>query len=192
VFDRDAAVKHLAWVILGAVVVAGAVLYMVQYRPLAGRLADRTRETEMWIAKIEQLKRDARLEETRQKLAPDVGFLLADVFPNQDSFGLTRYARDTLAALANEFRKSQGEIRITVFSDDSGTSLYTKLKYANALAYSAAKAAAVSRFLESQGIPSNRMVVVAYGQGRPRSATIPDLSTFAGRRLEISLRAAAR
>jgi len=183
--------KHLGWILLAVVVVAGTAVYLVRFRPLQKRLDDQTRETEMWIAKTEQLKRAAQLDATRQKLAPDVNFLLADLFPSLDSFGLTRYARDTLASLANEFRKVQGEIRITVFSDDSGANLYTKLKYPNAFAYSAAKGAAVTRFLESQGVPSNRMVVVAHGQGRERSTTIPDLKTFSRRRLEISVRATA-
>jgi outer membrane protein OmpA-like peptidoglycan-associated protein len=183
--------KYLGWILLLVVLTIGIILYSTKYQALQNRLDQQARETEMWIGKTEQMKRKAALGETRQRMAPDVSLLLADVFPGMDSFNLTRIGRDTLATLAKQLRFTQGQITVSVFTDDSSVSLPTKLKYPDAFSFAAAKGAAVVRYLAGQGVPSNRIALVAYGSGRERSPTIPDLRRISSRRLEISVLAGA-
>jgi flagellar motor protein MotB len=66
----------------------------------------------------------------------------------------------------------------------------TKSRYFDAWALSAAKAAVVTRFLQSKGIPAERMVLQALGAPRETGATLPDLKPLSNRRLEITVRAA--
>lgn len=181
--------KYLGWVLFFIVLTAGIPLYLLRYLPLERRLAQQVRETEMWMNKTEQMKQRLMLDETRQRMAPHFSLLLADLFPGVDSFNLARFARDTLAALAKELRRTKGDIVISVFTDDNDVSLHTKLKYPDAVSYSAAKGAAVIRYLRSQGIAAERMVLQAYSTGQERSAALPDLRSLASRRIEISVRA---
>ena len=181
--------KYLGWILLFITLIVGLVLYKTQYGALQDRYAQQAKEKEMWISKTEQLKRHADLNDTRQQMAPDVSLLLADMFTHVDSFSLTKYARDTLAALAVNLRRIKGEITITVFTDDSTTSLYTRVKYPDAFSYSAAKGAAIIRYLRTQGITADRLTLQAYGQGRPLSASLPDLRGLSSRRVELRIRA---
>lgn len=177
--------KYLGWIVLLLFIVAGVVWFKVKHEPLQGKLQQQVKETEMWIGKTEQMKRRLDLGETRQSMAPDASLLLADMFTHTDSFVLTKFARDTLSALANEMRMIKGEISVSIFSDDSATSLYTKVKYPDAFSYAAAKGTAIVRYLRTQGIPAERLVLLAYGTGRERGASLPDLRHIARRRVEI-------
>jgi hypothetical protein len=47
----------------------------------------------------------------------------------------------------------------------------------------------VTRFLQSAGVPPERMVLQAYGIPRATGALLPDLQTLSTRRLEITVRA---
>lgn len=181
--------KYLGWTLLIIVLVIGVVLYGTKYVGLQNRLEQQTRECNMWMAQTEQAKHQSDLNATRQEMAPDVSLLLADVFPSTDSFNLTKWAKDTLNALTNELRRTKGEIVVSVYTDDSDAGLFTKAKYYDAWALSAAKAAVVTRFLQSAGVPAERMVLQAYGIPRANEATLPDLAPLASRRLEITVRA---
>jgi flagellar motor protein MotB len=122
-------------------------------------------------------------------MAPDISLLLADVFPGIDSFNLTKWAKDTLSAMTNELRRTKGQIVVSVYTDDKDAALFTKAKYYDAWALSAAKAAVVTRFLQGLGIPPERMVLQAFGIPRENQATLPDLRPLSTRRLEITVRA---
>ena len=180
--------KYLGWILFLLVAAAGVILYSTKYQRLQNKLDQQVRETEMWMGKTEQMKHKLSLDETRQQMAPNVSLLLADLFPGVDSFNLTSFGRDTLAALAKELRRTQGDIILSVFTDDNDISLYTKLKYPDAVSYSAGKGAAVAKYLRGLGIPAERMILQAYSTGRERGAALPDLRTLASRRLEISVR----
>ena len=182
--------KYLGWIVLIIVLVIGAILYNTKYLALQNQLESKSRELEMWLTKVEQVKQQSDLNVTRQQMAPEVSLLLADVFPGIDSFGLTKWAKDTLTAITNELRRTKGVIVVSVYTDDSDAGFMTKAKYFDSWALSAAKAAVVTRFLQSKGIPSERMVLQAYGKPRATGATLPDLRPLSDRRLEISVRAA--
>jgi outer membrane protein OmpA-like peptidoglycan-associated protein len=181
--------KYLGWILLLVVLGAGIILYNTKYLALQNRLEQQVRETEMWMSKTEQAKHQSELNQTRQQMAPDVSLLLADVFPGVDSFNLTRLGQDTLAALATQLRPTKGSITVTVYTDDNDVSLATKLKYANAWALAAAKASVVTRYLQSKGIPAERMLLQAFGGEREQKATLPDLRPLSSRRLEIRVKA---
>jgi hypothetical protein len=184
--------KYLGWILLLAAIVGGVALYSMKYQPLLNKLDQQIRETEMWMSQTEQMKRKLSLDETRQKMAPDADFLLADLFPGVDSFNLTRFAKDTLATLANELRRTRGDITVSVFTDDADISLMTKLKYPDAFSYSAGKGAVVIKYLQGQGVAADRITLVAHNAGRDRGAALPDLKRLASRRLEISVRTAGQ
>jgi flagellar motor protein MotB len=181
--------KYLGWILLIIALVIGVMLYGTKYVGLQNRLEQQAREAEMWMSKTEQAKHRSDLNATRQEMAPDVSLLLADVFPSIDSFNLTKWAKDTLSALTNELRRTKGEIVVSVYTDDNDAGLFTKAKYYDAWALSAAKAAVVTRFLQSVGIPAERMVLQAYGIPRASQATLPDLRPLSTRRLEITVQA---
>jgi outer membrane protein OmpA-like peptidoglycan-associated protein len=181
--------KFLGWILFLVVLGAGIVLYNTSYLPLRGRLDQQVRETEMWIGKTEQLRQQSVLEQTRQRMTPDVSLLLADVFPSMDSFGLTRLGRDTLMSLANELRRTRGRIVLSVFTDDSGAGLHTKARYPDAFSFAAAKGAVVARFLLGQGVPASRLVLLTQGVGAESRGALPDLKQLSSRRLEIAVRA---
>jgi flagellar motor protein MotB len=181
--------KYLGWILLIIVLVIGVVFYGTKYVGLQNRLDQQTREAEMWMSQTEQAKHQSDLNVTRQEMAPDVSLLLADVFPSTDSFNLTKWAKDTLTALTNELRRTKGDIVVSVYTDDNDANLFTKAKYYDAWALSAAKAAVVTRFLQSAGVPPERMVLQAYGIPRATGALLPDLQTLSTRRLEITVRA---
>jgi flagellar motor protein MotB len=183
-------VKYLGWIVLIVVLVIGVVLYNTKYLALQNRFDQQAREAEMWMSKTEEAKRRSDLNLTRQQMAPDVSLLLADVFPNTDSFSLTKWAKDTLSAITNELRRTKGVIVVSVYTDDNDAGLMTKSRYFDAWALSAAKAAVVTRFLQSKGIPAERMVLQALGAPRETGATLPDLKPLSNRRLEITVRAA--
>jgi outer membrane protein OmpA-like peptidoglycan-associated protein len=180
--------KHLGWVLFAVLLVASVALYLFGYRPLQKRCQQQRREAEMWLAKTEQMKRKADLDETRQKMAPNVSLLLADVFPGMDSFSLSRFGRDTLAALAQGLRRTSGIITVAVYTDDQDINLYTKQNYPEAISFAAAKGAVAIRYLVNQGVPAERIILQAHGTGQARGATIPDLRAFSSRRLEITVR----
>jgi outer membrane protein OmpA-like peptidoglycan-associated protein len=181
--------KYLGWILLIIVLVAGIILYNTKYVALQNSFKGQSAEMEMWMSKTEQAKRQSDLNATRQEMAPDVSLLLADVFPSTDSFNLTKWAKDTLSAVTNELRRTKGEIVVSVYTDDNDASLFTKAKYYDAWALSAAKAAVVTRFLQSVGVPAERMVLQAYGIPHANQATLPDLQTLSTRRLEITVHA---
>ena len=192
--------KYLGWILFFLTAILGTILYVatigpgiylftLKYESLQNRLEQQKKEIEMWMSKTEQAKHESELNETRQQMAPDVSLLLADVFPGVDSFNLTRLGQDTLAALATQLRPTKGSITVTVYTDDNDVSLTTKLKYANAWALAAAKAAVVTRYLQSKGIPAERLLLQAFGGEREQKATLPDLRPLSSRRLEIRVKA---
>ena len=180
--------KYLGWILLLVVLAAGIVFYSTKYTPLQGKLDAQRRETEMWIRQTEEMKRKTSLDETRQRMAPEVSLLLEGIFPSPDSFVLTKYGRDTLSGLANQLRSTRGQITVSVFTDDSLITLYTKARYPDAFSYSAAKGVAVIRYLMSQGIPLQRLLLVAHATGAEREGGMPDVGGLSSRRVEIRVR----
>jgi outer membrane protein OmpA-like peptidoglycan-associated protein len=182
--------KYLGWILFFVIAALGIVLYNTKYRSLQSRYDQQARENDMWINQTEQLKQKASMDQTRQNLAPEASLLLADVFTSPDSFDLSKFGRDTLGALATEIRSSSGQVTVSIFTDDSTINLYTKQKYPDVFAYSAARGAAVIRYLMSQGVPAERLLLVAHGTASTQEGGLPDLRPLAGRRLEIRVEAA--
>ncbi|MEO0108753.1 MAG: hypothetical protein ABIK62_06240 [candidate division WOR-3 bacterium] len=176
-------VRYLGWILLLVLGALGIVFYNTSYLSLRNRLAQQVRETEMWMSKTDEMKRRIRLDETRQQMAPDFSLPLIDLFAGPDSFSLTRFGRDTLAAVANELRRSQGKVTVTVYADDAGASLYTRARFVNSYAFAAAKGAAVIQSLLASGVKRGRIALVV--SGADATEPVEGLSGLMRSRVEI-------
>lgn len=162
---------------------------------LEGNLAEKSAEVTDVRATYDELvdklksdvsKGDVDVKQTGENLTITLG---DKVLFRSGQWELQPRGKQVLAQVAEVLRKVEDDKRIRVdgHTDNVPISGSLKARFPTNWDLSSARASAVVRFLEAQGVPGGKLMLAAYGETRP----VEDNSTAEGRKLnrrvEISL-----
>ena len=109
--------------------------------------------------------------------------LTNDILFDFNSSSLRPESQQTLAALASNFRNYPDEqVTIEGHTDSIGTPEYNQT-------LSQQRASAVSGYLSAEGVPSERITSIGYGETRPKASNDTPEGRQVNRRVEIHIRA---
>ena len=109
--------------------------------------------------------------------------LTNDILFDVDSYSLRSESRTTLRDLANNFRQYPDElISVEGHTDSTGTTEHNQMLSQN-------RAGSVRTYLVDQGVPSNKIDAIGYGETRPKASNDTPEGRQLNRRVEIHIRA---
>lgn len=173
--------KYLGWLI-GLIFIGIFVLfYNFKYLPTEAELVKQTDENIMWQNQIQELKK------TQQPYLNKYSYTLDELFISPTSLTLSPKGESTLKAIVPELQSLTGDIQIVGHTDNSPINPTLRSKYPTKWELSIAWAITVLKYLIKQGIKSDRLVTIGYGDTRPIADNTTEEGRRKNRRIEITV-----
>jgi peptidoglycan-associated lipoprotein len=184
--------KKNAWLAIALVIIFSLMLFTVsctkkevQTQPVSAtepevqKTADRSAEKDEDARLLEQLQEEQLRSEAAAREAAKTAFVKENVPFAFDSSALSDQARQILNSKA-DYLRTNPDVLVTVegHCDDRGTNIYN-------LALGEQRAESVKSFLVSQGIGTNRLNTVSYGEERPIAMGHDEASWARNRRAQF-------
>ena len=96
--------------------------------------------------------------------------------------------KEVLTRAAAELKASPYQTVVAGFTDDIPISEGLKSKYPTNWELAGARAASVVRLLEQEGVPSEQLLAISFGQNSPVESNVTPEGRAKNRRIEIILR----
>ncbi|MCX8015503.1 MAG: OmpA family protein, partial [candidate division WOR-3 bacterium] len=180
----DIEMKFLGWLLFLITIGIGLILYNLYYLPLQVERKKLAEENLMWQNQLKELQSKLNTADTTQVLFSQT-FLWDDLFLEPNSFTISEPAQVILKDLIPTLQATDKAIIVAGHSDNQPISPELKKTYPTDRELSFAKAMAVVKFLEAQGIKKERIVCIGYGATSPIDSGVSEEAYRKNRRVEI-------